>query len=86
MRAGRRAGARFKYDKKESSSEEAIVNYWLMKSEPTVYSIADLQREHQTIWEGVRNYQARNFLREMKVGDLARDTPRNCRINADCQN
>lgn len=46
-------------------------NYWLMKSEPTVYSISDLQREHQTIWEGVRNYQARNFLREMKVGDLA---------------
>ncbi|HAX76082.1 MAG TPA: EVE domain-containing protein [Cyanobacteria bacterium UBA11372] len=42
-----------------------------MKSEPNVYSIADLQREHQTIWEGVRNYQARNFLREMKVGDLA---------------
>jgi predicted RNA-binding protein with PUA-like domain len=47
------------------------LNYWLMKSEPTVYSISDLQREHQTIWEGVRNYQARNFLREMKVGDLA---------------
>ncbi|HBE53506.1 MAG TPA: EVE domain-containing protein, partial [Cyanobacteria bacterium UBA11369] len=47
------------------------LNYWLMKSEPNVYSIADLQREHQTIWEGVRNYQARNFLREMKVGDLA---------------
>ena len=47
------------------------LNYWLMKSEPTVYSISDLQREQQTIWEGVRNYQARNFLREMKVGDLA---------------
>lgn len=46
-------------------------NYWLMKSEPAVYSISDLQREYQTIWEGVRNYQARNFLREMKVGDLA---------------
>lgn len=47
------------------------ISYWLMKSEPTVYSISDLEREHQTIWEGVRNYQARNFLREMKVGDLA---------------
>lgn len=46
-------------------------NYWLMKSEPTVYSISDLEQEHQTIWEGVRNYQARNFLREMKEGDLA---------------
>jgi len=42
-----------------------------MKSEPTVYSITDLQQEHQTIWEGVRNYQARNFLRQMNRGDLA---------------
>ena len=48
-----------------------LVNYWLMKSEPTVYSIADLQQENQTIWDGVRNYQARNFLRQMQVGDLA---------------
>jgi predicted RNA-binding protein with PUA-like domain len=47
------------------------VKYWLMKSEPTAYSISDLEREHQTIWEGVRNYQARNFLREMKPGDMA---------------
>lgn len=47
------------------------MNYWLMKSEPEVYSIADLQQEHETIWEGVRNYQARNFLRQMNQGDLA---------------
>lgn len=46
------------------------VNYWLMKSEPEVYSIADLQQERKTIWEGVRNYQARNFLRQMNRGDL----------------
>jgi predicted RNA-binding protein with PUA-like domain len=46
------------------------MNYWLLKSEPTVYSIADLQREGKTIWDGVRNYQARNFLRQMAVGDL----------------
>ena len=45
--------------------------YWLMKSEPQVYGISDLQRDKQTIWDGVRNYQARNFLREMKEGDLA---------------
>lgn len=45
--------------------------YWLMKSEPDVYSIADLRRDRQTIWDGVRNYQARNYLRQMKVGDLA---------------
>jgi predicted RNA-binding protein with PUA-like domain len=44
--------------------------YWLMKSEPNVYSIADLQRDGHTCWDGVRNYQARNFMRdEMRVGD-----------------
>lgn len=45
--------------------------YWLMKSEPSVVSIDHLaNRPHQTIdWFGVRNYQARNFLRAMKVGD-----------------
>lgn len=47
------------------------MNYWLMKSEPEVYSIADLERDRQTIWDGVRNYQARNFLRQMSIGDLA---------------
>ena len=47
------------------------INYWLMKSEPMVYSIADLQQEGETIWDGVRNYQARNFLRQMQIGDLA---------------
>ncbi|MEH2092467.1 EVE domain-containing protein [Nostoc sp. 'Peltigera membranacea cyanobiont' 213] len=47
------------------------MNYWLMKSEPEAYSIADLQQQSQTIWDGVRNYQARNFLRLMQEGDLA---------------
>ena len=43
---------------------------WLAKSEPSVYSIDDLKRDRVTFWEGVRNYQARNFLRdEWKVGD-----------------
>ena len=45
--------------------------YWLMKSEPRVYSIADLQRDGSTIWDGVRNYQARNFLRQMRLGERA---------------
>lgn len=46
--------------------------YWLMKSEPSAYSIDDLKRDKTTLWEGVRNYQARNFMmREMKVGDQA---------------
>lgn len=47
------------------------MNYWLMKSEPEVYSIRDLKREHETTWDGVRNYQARNFLRQMHQGELA---------------
>ncbi len=42
-----------------------------MKSEPLVYSITDLQRQSETIWDGVRNYQARNYLRQMLPGDLA---------------
>jgi predicted RNA-binding protein with PUA-like domain len=47
------------------------MRYWLMKSEPDVYSIDDLARDPEEIWDGVRNYQARNFLRSMAVGDLA---------------
>jgi predicted RNA-binding protein with PUA-like domain len=47
------------------------MNYWLLKSEPQVYSINDLAQEKQTIWDGVRNYQARNCLRQMQLGDLA---------------
>lgn len=47
------------------------MRYWLMKSEPAEFSIDDLQRRHVAPWDGVRNYQARNFLREMKKGELA---------------
>jgi predicted RNA-binding protein with PUA-like domain len=49
------------------------MNHWLIKSEPDVFSIEDLAkaRKQTTSWEGVRNYQARNFLRAMKKGDLA---------------
>jgi predicted RNA-binding protein with PUA-like domain len=46
------------------------MKHWLMKCEPSAYSIDDLERDGSTKWEGVRNYQARNFMRdEMKVGD-----------------
>lgn len=47
--------------------------YWLLKSEPSAFSIDDLARSPRqtTCWEGVRNYQARNFLRDMQVGDEA---------------
>lgn len=43
--------------------------YWLMKSEADVYSIDDLERDGRTLWDGVRNYQARNNMQEMSVGD-----------------
>lgn len=44
--------------------------YWLMKCEPSAYTIDDLARDGRTCWEGVRNFQARNFLRDvMQVGD-----------------
>ncbi len=46
------------------------MNYWLMKSEPDVYSIEDLARDGSTHWEGVRNYSARNNMRKMARGDL----------------
>lgn len=47
-----------------------MTRYWLMKSEPEVYSIDDLKRDRKTRWTGVRNYQARNFMmNDMKVGD-----------------
>ncbi|HET6912789.1 MAG TPA: EVE domain-containing protein [Rhodanobacteraceae bacterium] len=45
------------------------MNHWLMKSEPDVFSIDDLKRVKVEPWNGVRNYQARNFIREMKKGD-----------------
>ena len=44
--------------------------YWLLKSEEDVYSVRDLERDGTTCWEGVRNYEARNLMRDrMKVGD-----------------
>ena len=47
------------------------MRYWLMKSEPSEYGLDDLKRDKQSAWFGVRNYQARNFMRDdMKVGDL----------------
>lgn len=46
------------------------MNYWLVKSEPHKYSWEKFNKEGRTFWDGVRNYQARNNLREMKEGDL----------------
>jgi predicted RNA-binding protein with PUA-like domain len=44
-------------------------HYWLMKSEPDAFSIDDLQRAGTEPWTGVRNYQARNYMRQMQTGD-----------------
>lgn len=48
------------------------MNYWLIKSEGDCYSIDDLKKDKEVSWTGIRNFQARNFMRDgMKVGDLA---------------
>ena len=48
------------------------MNFWLMKSEPDAYSIDDLERDGREMWDGIRNYQARNMMRDdMRVGDEA---------------
>ncbi|WP_236870438.1 EVE domain-containing protein [Candidatus Bandiella numerosa] len=47
------------------------MNYWLVKSEPSSYSWSQMQQDKVSAWDGVRNYQARNNLRLMKLGDLA---------------
>lgn len=44
--------------------------HWLFKSEPDAYSVDDLQRDGRTEWSGVRSFQARNVMREMRAGDL----------------
>ncbi|MCH1543304.1 MAG: EVE domain-containing protein [Bacteroidia bacterium] len=46
------------------------MNYWLIKSEPFKYSWEQFETDKETFWDGVRNYQARNNLRDMQVGDL----------------
>jgi predicted RNA-binding protein with PUA-like domain len=56
------------------------MNYWLMKSEPDAYSIEDLKQDKVEHWDGVRNYQARNMMRDdMKKGDLAFFYHSNCK-------
>lgn len=57
------------------------MNYWLMKSEPKTYSINDLERDQVTCWDGIRNYQARNFMtKEMKIGDKVFFYHSNCEV------
>lgn len=57
------------------------MKYWLMKSEPDVFSIDDLKNKKKSGWDGVRNYQARNFMRdEMKQGDIVLFYHSSCEI------
>ncbi len=59
---------------------EVMVNYWLMKSELDVYPWSQLVEDKTTHWDGVRNYQARNIMRDdMKNGDWFRRLPINWR-------
>jgi predicted RNA-binding protein with PUA-like domain len=55
---------------RKGGATPARISHWLMKSEPDAFSIDDLKRRKQEPWDGVRNYQARNFMRDgMRVGD-----------------
>ncbi len=54
-------------------------NFWLMKSEPDAYSIDSLRKDDVTLWDGVRNYQARNFMRNMSKGDKVFFYHSNCK-------
>ena len=57
--------------------------YWLMKSEPNDYSIDDLERDGTEPWDGIRNYQARNLMRdEMKIGDDVLFYHSSCKVPA----
>jgi len=53
----------------QTDKEDEAMKYWLVKSEPYKYAWSDLQKDGWTYWDGVRNYQARNNLRTMRVGD-----------------
>ena len=54
-------------------------SYWLMKSEPDAYSIDTLKNDDVTLWDGIRNYQARNFMRKMNKGDQVFFYHSNCK-------
>lgn len=61
--------SKFKYTKL-CDSYLCLMKHWLIKSEPFKYSWAQFEQDGSTFWDGVRNYQARNNLKDMKVGDL----------------
>lgn len=65
------------------TTEGKGVAYWLMKSEPDAYSIDDLERDGREPWDGIRNYQSRNTMRDdMQVGDRAFFYHSSCKVPA----
>lgn len=60
-----------KFDNQFTEVKTISMHFWLLKSEASKYSWNDLLRDKSTFWNGVRNYQARNNLKAMKIGDLA---------------
>ena len=59
------------------------MGYWLMKSEPDAYSIDDLEQDKMEPWDGIRNYQARNMIRDdMEIGDQAFFYHSSCKVPA----
>ena len=59
-----------------------MMGYWLVKTEPDTFSIEDLRRQGRVLWDGVRNYQARNYLRQMQHGDDVMIYHSSCKIPA----
>ncbi|MDC3119254.1 EVE domain-containing protein, partial [Prochlorococcus sp. AH-716-K03] len=57
-----------KPEKSTRSFDMTEEKFWLMKSEPDAYSIDNLKNDGVTLWDGIRNYQARNFMRRMAIG------------------
>lgn len=64
----------------KGAAQPAGASYWLVKSEPDEYPLEELQKVGQGFWDGVRNYVARNNMREMKVGDLCFFYHSSCKV------
>ncbi len=65
---------------RKTDNKAVNVAYWLMKSEPDVYSIDDLERDGREMWDSIRNYQARNMMRDdMRIGDQVFFYHSNCK-------
>ncbi len=62
---------RARSEERDAGIKDGDKKYYLLKSEPDEFSIDDLHKDKDSVWEGVRNYQARNILKSMSVGDQA---------------